>query len=129
MNRAERRRAARRAAREGSAQMEAAAERGERPISFFTDTGQYDVAAANAELPSKVPGQHRWVATAGYTMTDAEVVHERRFQSGEVTTRTMLDADRRFVFAIGCYDCEEPFPIIQPGSVCPGTPLDDKERR
>lgn len=121
MNRAERRRQARRIAREGSAQMELAAERGEIPISFFTDTGQYDNAAAGVDLPKKVVGEHRWVATAAYTMDENDVVNEQRFQAGDpLATKTVLDGTRRWQFGIGCIDCEKAFPAeIKPGSVCP----------
>ena len=56
-----------------------------------------------AELPRKEPGKHRWIATAGYVLSDAQA----RTAYDENAQKT-LSQRNMFVLAIGCYDCEEP---------------------
>lgn len=72
-------------------------------------------ARPHAELPPKVTGQHRWIATAAYVVTIDEV-------------RTMFDPERLkfldhenlFELAIGCWDCEQVLGAIEVDSHCPG---------
>lgn len=127
MNRAERRRQARRNARELGAKMEDAAERGEMPFGFYTASGQFEFAGdQGGVLPDRVDGRHRWIATAGYVISDDDVRLELRSQSGS-GERQYLDHRTLFTFGIGCYDCERILGQITPDSFCPGDP-DGNER-
>lgn len=108
--------------------MEAAAERGETPVGFTTASGEYVSAREQGGvLPDGVFGHHRWIATAGYVLTDDEARMETRAQGGS-GERQYLDATRLFVFAIACYDCEEPLGTIQPGTFCAGEPSPEHRR-
>lgn len=120
MNRAERRRLARRTSRELSAKMESGAERGEVPIGYYTATGQFEHAAdQEGVLPERVPGRHRWIATAGYVLTDDDVRIELRAQGGS-GERQYLDHTTLFTFGVGCYDCELTLGETTPDTVCTG---------
>lgn len=122
MNRSERRRLARRNARTLGAQMESAAERGEVPVGFYSASGEFAyVGDQGGVLPDRVYGHHRWIATAGYVLTDDEVRTELRSQGGS-GERQYLDASRMFVFGLACYDCEQALGQIEPGSFCVGDP-------
>jgi len=122
MNRAERRRLARRTSRELSARMEAGAERGETPIGYYTASGKFEFAGhQDGDLPERVEGRHRWIATAGYVLTDGDVMLELRSQGGS-GERQYLDHRRLFTFGVGCYDCEGILGEITPDSICPGDP-------
>lgn len=84
-----------------------------RPVGVLTDTGFYD-QGSQGHLPEKEPGRHRWVLLASYTVTEEAVFAEAR---GDGVT--YLDHENRFATSLGCIDCEQPYPHIQPGSHCP----------
>lgn len=95
-----------------------------RVAGVFTELeGVVDTGAAG-RLPPKEEGRHRWIATAGYVLREEFVANELRRQAGEDTPDVILDHESRFSFAIGCYDCEQPFPEIRPGTVCPAGDTD-----
>lgn len=115
MNRAERRRRAREQRKVG-------------PSRIVTDqgvwrgTGEYEPADRGVgELPDRVPGEHRWIATAGFHVTEEAV---RRAHTGDPADFTYLDHENLFVLGLACYDCEQPLGVIQPGSRCPGDPAE-----
>lgn len=60
-------------------------------------------AVEHRDLPAKRLGQHRWIATAGYFLTDEAV-------SGAYDKDQMkfLDHENLFTLSIGCWDCEQP---------------------
>lgn len=125
MNRAQRRQLARRNARELGARMEAAAERGETPIGFYSASGKFEAAADQAGvLPERRFGHHRWIATAGYVLSDDDVALELRSQGGS-GERQYLDHTSLFVFGVACYDCERALGDIGPGTFCAGEPAEE----
>lgn len=79
-----------------------------------TGLGQRYEAIPHAELPTKVPGKHRWIATAGYVMTEPQVA-----AADDADTIKFLDQENLFLLAIGCFDCEQPLGQIEFGSTCP----------
>lgn len=91
-----------------------------RVAGVITDTGQWEQAAAMGRLPAKVPGRHRWIATAAYVVPEAMVRNEVRWQTGDQSGGpTYLDHEARFDFSLGCWDCEEPLGVITPDTPCP----------
>lgn len=74
----------------------------------LTEMGADD-ARALAKMPRKVPGQHRWIATAGYVVTE-----EQAAGGNDV----ILDHESRFQFGVGCIDCEQEFNEAR-GTPCP----------
>lgn len=86
-----------------------------------TSTGQhYDVTTSAGQLPPKIIGVHRWVATAAY------VVSQR--QADAMFTESApkyLDHESMFSMGVGCWDCEmelsrEPRPgCVTADSRCP----------
>lgn len=52
------------------------------------------------QLPRKVPGEHRWIATAMFNLADPAA-----FINNE---RTSLDHTNVVYIAAGCWDCERP---------------------
>lgn len=110
MNRSERRRAAR---------------KGSRATVLDSETG-YGVAGLGrthrstpmAELPDRVPGRHRWVAVAGYVLTD-----DQARLGAEGATQVVLSPNMLYVFGISCIDCERPYHQAV-RDLCPGAPLD-----
>lgn len=122
MNRAQRRQLARRNARELGARMESAAERGEVPFGYYSASGKFEFAGdQDGVLPERVYGHHRWIATAGYTLTDDDVRLELRSQGGS-GERQYLDHSTLFTFGVGCYDCEQILGQVTPDSFCAGEP-------
>lgn len=92
----------------------------------------FDSASSTGKLPPKVEGQHRWIATAGFTLTDAmaaEVDNSPAPRSGWLGRRHrpglapdaafVLDHKRLFHLAIGCWDCEQELGQVKVGSRCP----------
>jgi hypothetical protein len=107
VNRHERRRQERQQAKTG------------RPIAVITDTGFYEATGNEAgQLPPKTLGQHRWVITAAYVATEAQVLGAINDEA------TYFDHENRLSVAVGCWDCEQPYPVIKPGTHCP-SPGDD----
>lgn len=60
-------------------------------------------ARPHAQLPQKVTGKHRWIASAAYVLTDlqAEHAHDEDFPK-------YLDHESLYYIGIGCWDCEQP---------------------
>lgn len=99
---------------------ERAQAKGRPVVGVFTEAGQYESASAHGRLPTKVPGQHRWIAAAAYVLTD-EMVNLSEQEDGAVH----LDHETRFSFSIGCYDCELPYPDVRPGTHCAALQWED----
>ena len=78
-----------------------------------TGTGDWYEARKPKELPPKVPGRHRWIAIASYTMT-VESVRVAR----DADIPKYLDQENLFMLAVGCYDCERQLGDIEPDSIC-----------
>lgn len=78
---------------------------------------QYE-ATGHRELPAKVPGKHRWIAS-GSLLSDLAVE-----KAHDPDTLKFLDNENLMYLGIGCWDCEQPLGLIQPGSLCPA-PADD----
>lgn len=98
MNRAERRRQ----------------ERVGKPIALITDTGLYEPADTKVqELPPKVPGKHRWIVATAYSVAEDQLT--AAFEGADA----YFDHENRVSLGIGCWDCEQEYPEIQPGSFCP----------
>lgn len=69
----------------------------------MTDAGLFPNRPGGG-LPEKEPGVHRWIATAAFTVTDAEAA-----QAAAGREAVLLDASRLFSpVEIGCVDCEAP---------------------
>lgn len=74
-------------------------------------------ATGHAELPDKVTGQHRWVATAAYVVKTPDV--KGAFDPEHLT---FLDNENLMNLSLGCWDCELPLGAIEVGSNCTGEP-------
>lgn len=85
---------------------------------LYSGTGEFAPAQRDRDLPPKVPGEHRWIATTAFILTDDDVRTEMRAQDGS-GERQYLDNRNLFFIGIGCYDCELPLGEIEPGSHCP----------
>jgi hypothetical protein len=115
VNRAERRRQERAAAKRKAAPMIV----GDGVIA--TSLGQtYDGSAVKgAELRAKVPGEHRWVATASWVLSMEQV--EGAF---DVDRIKLMDQENLMYLGIGCWDCEQPLGVVEVGSHCPAGATD-----
>lgn len=71
-------------------------------------------AVGHAELPSKVPGEHRWVASASWVLSLDQVEH-----ATDVDRIKLMDQENLMYLGIGCWDCEQPLGSIKVGSQCP----------
>lgn len=78
------------------------------------ELGQRFEARPHATLPDKVPGRHRWIATAAYVLTDSAVE-----AAGNPDVLKFLDHENLMSLAIGCWDCEQPLGVIERDSRCP----------
>jgi hypothetical protein len=107
-NRAERRRAA----REGLQRKHAVLIAGEGILAKAMPNEIFE-AVPGAELPDKVPGKHRWIATAAYVISQEIADH-----AYEADVPKYLDQQSLFHLGIGCYDCERPLGDITADSVC-----------
>src|SRR6478735_5155868 len=81
-----------------------------------TSTGMSQPARPSRELPPKQPGVHRWIATACYVLSDEAMSH-----AGDDTPKYM-DNENLMDVSFGCWDCEKPYGVIQPGSTCTARP-------
>lgn len=79
---------------------------------------QYE-AKPHAQLPTKVPGQHRWVAMGSWVLSDNAVS-----KAMDADTMKYLDSENLMHLSIGCWDCEQPLGQIQHGSHCPAPGVD-----
>lgn len=105
MNRAERRRQARRRTPVIIAGANIVA--GELP-------GHTYEARPRAELGPKIPGEHRWIAAASWRVS-VELVEA----ATDADRLKYLDSENLLHLSLGCWDCEKPLGEIQPGSKCP----------
>lgn len=71
-------------------------------------------------LPTKVSGQHRWLAFVTYSLTDEEA--ETAMTSGG--EKVMLDERRRIDVMVGCWDCEGTYGDGR-GKPCPAEAKDE----
>lgn len=78
-----------------------------------TELGQRYEAKGAAELPAKVLGQHRWIATGSWVLSPSAVFHA---QDGDLPQ--ILDRENLMYLGVGCWDCEMALGQIQPHSVC-----------
>lgn len=85
-----------------------------------TGVGRVHQAAPMADLPPQVRGRHRWVAAAGYTLTDsaAALAYEG--------TQVVLRPRDLYVFGVSCIDCERPYSAAVV-DLCPGYPVGGSE--
>lgn len=74
-------------------------------------------AVPHAQLPPKVEGEHRWIATAAYVVS-VDVVEA----ADDADRVKYLDRENLMHLALGCWDCEQPLGVIKAGSRCPGVP-------
>jgi hypothetical protein len=106
MNRAERRRRDR--------------ERAKTPVLIAGDgiiagaLGHKYEARPHAQLPDKVTGNHRWVATGAWVLSPEAVAGV-----DDPETLKFLDNENLMNLSIGCWDCERPLGDIAVGSECP----------
>lgn len=68
----------------------------------------FPASMARGQMPRKVAGQHRWIASVAHTMTTEGCVEAMKPDGGFV-----LDHESMLMVALGCYDCEQPFPIVR----------------
>jgi hypothetical protein len=71
-------------------------------------------AKPHAELPAKVPGQHRWIATAAWVLSPEAVAG-----ASDPDVLKYMDHENLMSLALGCWDCEQPLGAIKVGSHCP----------
>lgn len=106
MNRAERRRNERAAARKIPAVIV-----GDNMVA--AELG-HQFSPRRGELPEKVPGKHRWIATAAYSLSQ-----EMAEAADDESKIKLLDHENMIDLAIGCWDCEKALGAeIAPDSVC-----------
>lgn len=65
-----------------------------------TPTGGYEAMRRFADLDPKIGTRHRWIATAGYVLTDGQAT--AAFSGARIN----LPVERLFTFGVGCVDCE-----------------------
>lgn len=80
----------------------------------ITDGGALEEFAGPRRLPPKVAGQHRWIATAMYSLAELSIA-----AAWDADTMKYLDHENLVDVLIGCWDCEEPLGKIEAGSHCP----------
>lgn len=80
----------------------------------ITDGGALEEFTAKRELPAKIPGQHRWIASAMYSMSERAIA-----SAWDPDTMKYLDHENLVDVLIGCWDCEQPIGQIEAGSHCP----------
>lgn len=80
--------------------------------STFADAPHYE--ARRNPMPRKVPGQHRWIATAMWHITA-----EQAAGADDADRRHLLDHENLLDLAIGCVDCERTLGDIHVGEPCP----------
>ncbi len=81
-----------------------------------TPTDHQFEARPMGRLPDKVPGRHRWIATAAYVVDTHTAA---RFAGEDPDGVSYLDNESMFSLACGCWDCEQVVSDIDPKSPCP----------
>lgn len=73
-------------------------------------------AVERRDLPPKRLGEHRWIATAAFFLSD-------EFVSGAYDKNQLkfLDQENMFSLAIGCWDCEQPLGDPAKGGITYGS--------
>jgi hypothetical protein len=71
-------------------------------------------ARPHAQLRTKVPGRHRFVATAAWVLSDLDVEG-----AADPDRLKLMDSENLLSLAIGCWDCEQPLGAIEANSTCP----------
>ena len=71
-------------------------------------------ARPHAELPPKVDGEHRWIATGAWVLSA-----DLAAKANDPGTLKFLDHENLMHLSIGCWDCVEPLGAIEVGSRCP----------
>lgn len=69
-----------------------------------------------ADLPRKVEGVHRWIASAAYVLTEEEARSALPDQP-----MITLGPNKLMSFGVGCWDCESEYSTAA-GLPCPGDP-------
>lgn len=73
-------------------------------------------AAKRNPMPAKVPGQHRWIATAMWHITAEQAADA---MTDDVDRMHLLDHENIVSLLVGCVDCEQSAGEIRPGEPCP----------
>ncbi len=76
--------------------------------------GEQFEARPSADLPPKVEGKHRWVATGAWVISDVDAA-----TAFDADRMKFLDNENLMVLGIGCWDCEQPLGLIGHDSPCP----------
>jgi hypothetical protein len=79
-----------------------------------TELGHRYEAQPRAQLPTKVPGEHRWIVAATWAAPKAMV--ETAFDPDQLK---LMDNENLLALSIGCWDCEQPLGAIEARSRCP----------
>lgn len=82
--------------------------------------GEAFEARPAGQLPAKVPGQHRWIVAASWTVTPAFVAKGLDAEDGP----SFLDNENLLGMSVGCWDCEKEVREVGVDSDCPA-PGDD----
>ena len=74
-------------------------------IHVLVETGSEPADIVRPRDPKpKVDGKHRWVAVAGYELSDTQCNAAMRAHA-----EVRLDHENRLNLTVGCWDCEEPW--------------------
>lgn len=84
-----------------------------------TVPGRTYEARPYAELPKKIPGQHRWIVLASWTVGD-----ELARDAANPDVAKFLDNENLLSLMLGCWDCEQTSQECY-GTPCPSEGLDD----
>ncbi len=79
------------------------------PFAVVAGTGEVYVPDETGarSLPKKQWRQHRWVATTAYVLSPGQA--EAAYEPGN---KVLMDMTNLFFYGIGCWDCEEPYPVV-----------------
>lgn len=85
-------------------------------MTMATPVGRHFRLGTTVDLPTKLPGRHRWILSSAFTITDeqARVAHEG-------VSSVLMGPDNLLSFGVGCWDCEQVYQeaFTDP---CPGDP-------
>jgi hypothetical protein len=104
MDRAERRRQRRQAAKQGTRAGDV----------LLEHTWSYERVKPTGQLSPKKHGEHRWVVICTYGVSEASMR-----TAGDPGAVNLLDHENLVAAQAGCYDCEQALGTIKPGSWCP----------
>lgn len=119
MGRAERRRQERIDRKRGEARARAGEVVGVEQGHVWRSAGDMFEAGKFKDLPAKVPGRHRWIATATYSLSEKAVAGA--YDPGELK---FLDQENLAFVLIGCWDCEKALGEVAADSACPAPASD-----